>query len=76
SLTNCVVYAPRVDGTPRPELIDKLGFILVNKAVYYNHLNTRLGNDILSFHKSKGIKFNDRFISMLKAHHEMEATIV
>ena len=76
SLTNCVVYAPRVDGTPRPELIDKLGFILVNKAVYYNHLNTRLGNDILSFHKSKGIKFNERFISMLKAHHEMEPTSV
>ena len=76
SFTNCVVYAPQVDATARPELIDKLSFIQLNKAVYYNHLNTRLGNDIVNYQKTKGLKFNERFISMLKAHHEMESPFV
>lgn len=76
SFMNCVVYAPLVDGTPHPDLVDKIGFIRLNKAVHFNHLNTRLGRDIINFQKSKGIRFSDRFISMLKAHHEMETTIV
>jgi hypothetical protein len=76
SLMNCMVYAPRVDDVARPELVDKLGFIKLNKAVHYNHLNTRLGNDIITYQKSEGIKFSERFVSMLKAHHEMESAIV
>lgn len=73
SFMNCMIYAPRVNETARPDLVDRLGFIQLNKAVYYNHLNTRLGNDIINHQKSKGITFNERFIAMLKAHHELES---
>ncbi len=76
TLSNCVIYAPRVDDTPRPELVDHVGFVRVNKAVYYNQLNTRLGNDILNYQKNHDIKLNERFISMLKAHHELESNDV
>ncbi|MEJ7692503.1 hypothetical protein [Daejeonella sp.] len=76
SFINCIVYSPRVDNTARPEMIDQIGFMAINKSVQYNHINTRLGNDILAHLKSKGIKLKPSFISMLKAHHELESTIV
>lgn len=73
SFTNCIIYAPRVDELAHPELVDRIGFIQINKGVLYNHLNTRLGNDIVAYHKSQGLTFSERFISMLKAHHELES---
>ncbi len=76
SFINCIVYAPRLGGKPRPDLVDNVGFLQVNKAVQYNHINTRLGNDILNHYKGKGIKLVPAFISMLKAHHELEPATV
>ncbi len=76
TLLNCIIYSPRVNDIPRPELLDKIGFIKLNKAVYYNQVNTRLGNDIIKYQKSVGIKLSERFISMLKAHHELESNEV
>lgn len=58
----------------KPELTDKAGFIQINKAVHYSHINTRLGNDILGYYKNKGIKLSAGFIAMLKTHHELEPT--
>jgi hypothetical protein len=76
SFVNCVVYAPMVDDVPRPELSDKLGFIQLNKSVHYNHVNTRLGNDILNYCKSKGLKISPAFVRMLKSHHDLESPAV
>jgi hypothetical protein len=72
SFTNCTLHAPKINGTVKPELTDLNGFVHINKLVRYNHLNTRLGNDVINYYKSKGIVFNKQFISMLKSHHQME----
>jgi hypothetical protein len=76
SFVNCVVYAPKVNNTARPDLADLLGFIRINKEVHYNHINTRLGNDILNYYKGRGTKLSGRFIAMLKSHHELESAAV
>lgn len=73
SFINCVIYAPRARDVAHPELTDKVGFILMNKSVKYNHINTRLGNDILTYYTKKGIKLTPGFIAMLKSYSEMEA---
>lgn len=72
SFINSVVYAPRSGDTAHPELADQVGFIHINKSVKYNHINTRLGNDILNYCKHQGIKLTPDFIAMLKSHSEME----
>jgi hypothetical protein len=76
SFINCILFAPRVGNISKPELVDRLGFIQINKAMQYNHINTRLGNDILSYLKSKGVKISAGFIDMLKSHHELESSAV
>ena len=76
SFINCIIYAPSVDNVSRPDLTDKIDFVQLNKAVRYNHINTRLGKDILNYCKSTGIKLNSNFIDMLKAHHELESDFV
>ncbi|MEX1238254.1 MAG: hypothetical protein WEB30_01000 [Cyclobacteriaceae bacterium] len=73
SFINCVVYAPKVDNTARPDLTDLLGFIRINKEVHFNHINTRLGSDILNYYKGKGVKLSRSFIAMIKSHHELES---
>lgn len=67
SFTNCTVHAPVVDGTPKPSLVDTYGFIKLNKTLRFNHLNTRLGQEIL-----KEVKLQPRFVRMLASHHELE----
>lgn len=76
SLINCMIYAPEVDNTSRPDLTDRLGFIRINKEVHFNHINTRLGSDILNYYKGRGIELSGRFIAMIKSHHELEPTSV
>lgn len=76
SFINCVIYSPRLDNLPRPDLVNRIGFLRINKAVYYNHINTRLGNDILNYYKSNSIRLNPAFIAMLKAHHELESATI
>ena len=74
SFVNCLVHAPAVEDVPRPDLVDRLGFLVLNKAVSYNHLNTRLGRDILNYCRSRGITLTPAFIGMLKSHHELEGS--
>jgi hypothetical protein len=72
SFTNCTIHAPKINGIYKPELADLNGFVKINKAVLYNHLNTQLGNEIVKYYKAKGLPFNKQFISMLKNHHQLE----
>lgn len=76
SFTNCILAAPSVGGEDRPDLADRSGFIEINRRVRYNHLNTRLGNDLLKHIRESGTTLNSRFISMLKNHHELESDTV
>lgn len=70
---NCTLLSPQVAGQAQPGMIDRSGIVQINKSVKYNHINTRLGNDLLRYFKAKGTRLNERFISMLKTHHELES---
>ncbi len=72
SFINCVFHLPRMNQKINPEALSLLDFIAFNKSVFYNHINSRLGNDVLNYYKSKGLKIKPDFISMLKSHHELE----
>lgn len=73
SFSDCTVYLPAKNGQKLPDWLPKIGFIQINKQVRFNHSNTRLGNDILQYCKSKSIKLDSKFIGMLKSHHELES---
>lgn len=70
--TNCLLLAPDINGERRPDLLHLIDFVQLNKTVKYNHLNTRLGNDILQYCKKEKIAIKSAFINMLKSHHELE----
>ncbi len=72
TFVTCVVHAPTVDGAPRPDLANALGFVVLNKSVSYNHVNTRLGQDILGHLRRTGVKLSPAFVRMLQGHHELE----
>ncbi|MFW6157152.1 MAG: hypothetical protein ACOC7J_07515, partial [Armatimonadota bacterium] len=71
-LTNCTVHAPVINGEPRPELVDRTGFVELNGAVRHYHLNTALGNHVLDYCREEGIELTDEFVDSLKLHHAME----
>lgn len=73
TFTNCLLLAPDINGERRPDLLHLVDFVQLNKTVKYNHLNTRLGNDILQYCKKEKIVIKSAFINMLKSHHELEA---
>jgi hypothetical protein len=72
SFVTCIVYAPTVDNVSRPDLANALGFLVLNKSVSYNHVNTRLGQDILNYCRRTGLRLSPAFIRMLQSHHELE----
>ena len=67
--TNCTIHAPMVDGKASPELVDRIGFLHINKSLEHFHLNTALGNDVLSFLKAKGAALSAEFAARLKCQH-------
>lgn len=73
SFVNCVFHLPRYTGELKPELLNLVNIVQLNKAVKYNHLNSRLGSDILDYCKQNAIVLTPGFINMLKSHHELEA---
>ena len=70
--TNCTVHAPIVAGTVNPEMVNRTGFLKINKFVRHHHLNTALGNRILEHCRLKGTELNPGFIAMLRLHHATE----
>jgi hypothetical protein len=70
--TNCTILAPIVNGTANPELVNRTGFIEINRSVRYFHVNTTLGNQIIEHYRHLGTELNPDFIAMLKLHHGME----
>ncbi|MGI5817080.1 MAG: hypothetical protein ACOX9R_03165 [Armatimonadota bacterium] len=70
--TNCTVHAPVVNGEPRPDLVDRTGFLELNGAVRHYHINTGLGNQILEYARDEGIELDPDFIARLKLRHALE----
>lgn len=70
---NCTVHAPIVGGMPRPDLLPWYEFIDVNKKLAYNHLNTKLSNELIDYFTNNGEPLRPEFIEMLKSHHESES---
>jgi hypothetical protein len=73
SFVTCIVYAPTVDNVSRPDLTNALGFLELNRSVSHNHVNTRLGQDILNHCRRIGLRLSPAFIRMLQSHHELES---
>lgn len=74
TFTNCLFLAPQIDGQDCPDLLHLVDVLRLNKTVKYNHVNTRLGNDILCYCRNEGIELLPAFVNMLKSHHELEPT--
>jgi len=70
--TNCAVHAPIVSGKVKPELVNRTGFMQINKSVRHYHLNTALGSRIMDHYRRQGTELSPDFIEMLKLHHAME----
>ena len=73
SFSNCEVNMPLLSGKPDFESLGKISFLKLNEQMRFNHLNTRLGGDVLEELEERKIKLKPAFISMLKGHHELEA---
>ncbi len=67
SFTNCTVHAPVVDGVVKPAMVNAYGFIQLNKTLRFNHLNTRVGKEVLG-----EVRLLPAFVRMLQGHHELE----
>jgi len=56
------------------EQCHRTGFLEINESVQHYHLNTALGNEVVSHFKNKGTGFSPDFIAKLRSHHEAEKT--
>ena len=70
--TNCTIHAPIVTGTANPELVNRTGFVEINRSVQHYHINTTLDNQIIEHYRRQGTELNPDFIAMMKLHHGME----
>ncbi len=70
--TNCTVHTPIINGEPRPELVDRMGFFEINGPVRHYHLNTALSNPLLDYLRDQGIEIAPSFIERLKLNHALE----
>lgn len=72
--TNCTIHAPRVNGKTIPEMVNRMGFLEINKSVRHYHLNTALGNEVVNYFNKKGTVFSPEFIAKLESHHELRGS--
>ena len=70
--TNCTIHAPVVNGEADPDMVNRIGFLEINKTVRHYHLNTALGNEVVDHLKRKGVVLTPDFIAKLRSHHEWE----
>ncbi len=74
--TNCTLHAPVVNGIVQPEMLNRLGFVEINRSVDHYHLNTSLSHDVVDYLKSQEVVLSPRFVAMLTAHHALDDTIL
>ncbi len=71
--SNCEINLPVRNGNPAPECLETVDFLKINRLVRHNHLNTRLGPDLMAYLSGRNIKLKKEFIDMIKIHHELES---
>jgi hypothetical protein len=70
--TNCTLHAPLVKGQAAPSQVDRLGLLEINGAVHHFHLNTGIGNEIVTHLQNEGTTLTPEFIEKLKTHHPLQ----
>jgi len=63
--SNCIIHPPVYLGEERFDLLDKIGFIQLNKSVDFNHSNTLLNRNIIEFYKDE---IDQQFLLKLKGY--------
>ncbi|WP_010274647.1 hypothetical protein [Paenibacillus senegalensis] len=66
---DCTIHVPLVNGTPRPDLLDRYDFIEVNSRLRYYHSNTKLSRALHDYFNQSGQPVLPEFTSMLRSHH-------
>lgn len=66
NFVNCLLQAPVLKGKLRPDLVNQIGIMELNRKVRYHHVNTRLGADLLKYYSTGPHKLTDQFIRQLK----------
>ena len=72
SFVNCTLMLPKESGTRVADPFSVYKFIRINQFVKYNHVNTRLGQDVLAWCRNAGVRLLPEFVNKLKSHHELE----
>lgn len=67
--TNCTLHAPIVAGSAVPEMVNRIGFLEINKSVQHYHLNTALGNEVVEYFNREGVAISSDFLAMLNSHY-------
>lgn len=68
SFTNCRWHMPRQHGKEVGAWLNRTGVFVLNQSVRFNHINSRLGNDVLSYLANQGIKVRKKFMRDLFMH--------
>lgn len=70
--TNCTVHAPIVQGKVSPDLIDRIGFLEINKPLQHAHLNTALGAEVMKHLRDREIVLDPGFIAQMRCTHALD----
>ncbi|WP_139602588.1 hypothetical protein [Paenibacillus hemerocallicola] len=73
---NCTVHAPILNGTTRPDLLSRCGFIEMNQKLQYNHVNTSLSKQVIDYFAAQGNPVQPEFYAMLKSHHASDSSLM
>lgn len=76
TLLNCTLHAPVLNGTSRPDLLSRCGFIEVNQKLQFNHLNTSLSKQVIDYFAAQGNPVQPEFYAMLKSHHATDSSLM
>lgn len=68
SFTNCRWHMPRQLGEDIDVGLNRIGVFVLNESVRFNHINSRLGNDVMAHLKQEGITLRKKFLRDLFMH--------
>lgn len=72
SFVNCTFHMPRMNQEVVPSTVPLGDILELNGQLRFNHVNSRLGKDVISYLKEKNIKLKPAFLAKLKSNHELE----
>lgn len=72
SFVNCTFHLPVRNGEVVPSALSLIDFLELNGQLRHNHINSRLGKDVVRYLKENNIRIKPTFLAKLKSHHELE----